>query len=294
VETAIEIPADVVVIGQGWRMPPGPGEHREGIPEPGRPAGSPYVGVTNTSLDLRDKGRNRHCGRFTMQGIGETETKYLRVNCKCWDCRHCGPRKAKRYRHAIAKAAEMYGLFRFVTLTLDPKIMPHDKWGEEMSSVKYIKACWARLRAAMRKRFGEAPKYISVMEFQKETQQPHLHVIIDRYIEQAWLKRAWTQAGGGEHVDIRGVSMRAVSHYLTKYLTKELLCSAPKRSRRVTVSKGIVLNDPPKKTHHWIILAQNIMSIFVQWYKGAVDNPEWDSDLVLWSFEIKKPVAPAF
>jgi hypothetical protein len=75
----------------------------------------------------------------------------------------------------------------------------------------------------MKKRFNEAPKFISVMEFQKSTGMPHLHIIIDRYIEQAWIKRAWMEAGGGEHVDIRGVSMRAVSHYLTKYLTKELM-----------------------------------------------------------------------
>jgi hypothetical protein len=71
------------------------------------------------------------------------------------------------------------------------------------------------------------------------TGMPHLHIIIDRYIEQSWLKRAWMEAGGGEHVDIRGVSMRAVSHYLKKYLTKELLCSAPKRSRGVTVSRAL-------------------------------------------------------
>jgi hypothetical protein len=137
----------------------------------------------------------------------------------------------------------------------------------------------------MRKRFKVAPKFISVMEFQKSTGMPHLHVIIDRYIEQAWLKRAWMEAGGGEHVDIRGVSMRAVSHYLTKYLTKELLCSAPKRSRRVTVSRGITLNEKPEKTHTWSLLHSTIYSAFFG-FMGVVDKADWDSDSVLWSFSV--------
>ncbi len=244
-----------------------------------------FVPVTNTSLDTSGLHRSRHCGRFTMQGVNLQETKYLRVNCKCWDCRHCGPRKAKQYRRSIARAAEAYRLFRFVTLTLDPKIPCVDSKGEETSPVRYIKMVWARLRTALKKRFKQAPKFISVMEFQKNTGMPHLHIIIDRYIEQAWMKRAWMEAGGGEHVDIRGVSMRAVSHYLTKYLTKELLCSAPKRSRRVTVSRGITLNEKPAKTHTWSLIWR---SIYVMWngFGGIVDKADWDADLVLWSFSI--------
>jgi hypothetical protein len=251
----------------------------------GTVAGDGYVSVWNSGGDALGLHRNRHCGRFTMEGISQTERKYLRVNCKCWDCRHCGPRKAKQYRHSIARAAQAHGLYRFVTLTLDPKNPCVDKWGEELSPVRYIKACWARLRTAMRKRFKVAPKFISVMEFQKSTGMPHLHVIIDRYIEQAWLKRAWMEAGGGEHVDIRGVSMRAVSHYLTKYLTKELLCSAPKRSRRVTASRGITLNEKPEKKHTWALLYSSIYSVFAG-FMGVVDEAKWDTDSVLLSFSV--------
>jgi hypothetical protein len=137
----------------------------------------------------------------------------------------------------------------------------------------------------MKKRFKEAPKFISVMEFQKSTGMPHLHIIIDRFIEQAWIKRAWMEAGGGEHVDIRGISMRAVSHYLTKYLTKELLCSAPKRSRRVTVSRGITLNEKPEQTHTWALQRKNIFAIWAR-FRGIVDKAEWDIDCVLCSFSV--------
>jgi hypothetical protein len=47
--------------------------------------------------------------------------------------------------------------------------------------------------------------------------------------------------GGGRIVDIRLVDMHRISRYLSKYLTKELLLSAPKRSRRVTVSRGYAI-----------------------------------------------------
>ncbi len=244
-----------------------------------------FVTVTNTGLDEVGLHRNRHCGRFTIEGTNEKERRFQRVNCKCWDCRHCGPRKAKRYRRAIARAAEAHGLYRFLTLTLDPKVPCIDSRGEEISPVRCIKMCWARLRTAMKKCFKEAPKFISVMEFQKSTGMPHLHIIIDRYIEQAWIKGTWMEAGGGEHVDIRGVSMRAVSHYLTKYLTKELLCSAPKRSRRVTVSRGITLNEKPEKTHTWALRPRNIYAIWAG-FRGIVDNPKWDADCVLYSFSV--------
>ena len=43
--------------------------------------------------------------------------------------------------------------------------------------------------------------------------------------------------------------MRAMlSRYLSKYLTKELLLSAPLRSRRVTTSQGIKLSEQDAKT----------------------------------------------
>jgi hypothetical protein len=70
----------------------------------------------------RELGRGRHCGRFTVRGQipNSSETRFHRVNCKCWACSYCGPRKAKRYKHAIRAIAEAQGLQRLLTLTLDP------------------------------------------------------------------------------------------------------------------------------------------------------------------------------
>src|SRR5215471_10400277 len=86
-------------------------------------------------------GRNRNCGRFTLQGTSLLggQVLYHRLNCKCWDCRHCGPKKAGLYKHAIRRCAEELRLQRFLTLTLDPTKVK----GEP---VRYLRHSFNKLR----------------------------------------------------------------------------------------------------------------------------------------------------
>jgi hypothetical protein len=91
---------------------------------------------------------------------------------------------------------------------------------------------------------------------------PHLHILVDRYMKQQDVKEDWQAVGGGQHVDIRLVDLHRVSRYLSKYLTKELLMSAPSRCRRVTVSRGICLNSKRPPEHKWQRLKTDINAIF--------------------------------
>jgi hypothetical protein len=252
-----------------------------------------YLPITNTSADLRLHARGRHCGRYTMEGVAYDgrDKRFARVNCKCWDCQYCGPRKAKRYKVVIGKEAERLHLSRLLTLTLDPKKTP------VRGAVKEIKAVWARFRAQLRKRYGVAPNYICVMEFQHETKMPHLHVLIDRYIEWSWACRVWEQAGGGAHVDIRAgkkgasgfVDCHRIAHYLSKYLTKELMMSAPKRSRRVTTSKAVSLNARAATAalYAWGMMREQIFTMFIRNSKRAAELA-WGSDSILQSFSVPR------
>jgi len=224
----------------------------DGVPGGGEAA-------VTSSLDLVKTNRNRptkrkpYCGRFTLEGrsLAGQETQYQRLNCKSWGCAHCAPNRARRYKHAIRKIAEELELQRFLTLTLDPRKIEGDP-------VVYLRKTFNKLRTYLRRKCGCAPKYIAVLEFH-ENGKPHLHILIDRYIEQAWLSSAWDAVGGGRMVDIRFVDLHRVSHYLSKYLTLDLLLSAPKGVRRVTCSRGIVLLEKSRNGQSWTLLRANII-----------------------------------
>jgi hypothetical protein len=121
----------------------------------------------------------------------------------------------------------------------------------------------------LRRRYGQAPKFIAVLELQKSG-NPHLHVLIDRFIEQAWLSSAWVAVGGGRIVDIRWVRIRSVSRYLAKYLTEELFFSAPRRSRRITCSRSITLFPVTPPKHAWTFLKKQIDIIFALMKTSAI------------------------
>jgi hypothetical protein len=151
--------------------------------------------------------------------------------------------------------AEAKGLNRFLTLTLDPKLI-----GSE-DPVVYINKTFAKWRTYVKRRFRVSITYIRVLEFQKNG-NPHFHILVDRFIPQAWVKQSWKAVGGGEFVDIRFVDLHRISHYLSKYLTKELLLSAPKRSRRVTVSRGLGLIEKSKTNETWRLVRVSIWVLF--------------------------------
>jgi hypothetical protein len=227
-------------------------------------------------------GRNSYCGLFTLVGqslVGQ-ETQYQRLNCKCWNCRYCGPRRARRYKHAIRATAEQLKLQRFVTLTLDPGKVQGDP-------VVYLRNTFNKLRTYLRRKFGAAPKYIAVLEFHQNG-NPHLHILIDRFIEQAWLSAAWNAVGGGRIVDIRFVDLHRASRYLSKYLTVDLFLSAPRGVRRVTCSRGIVLLERSAKTHAWVVLRTTIFYLYSRLFRVMV-RLQYDEESILASFAVRSP-----
>jgi hypothetical protein len=240
-----------------------------------------------SSLDPIKSNRNKHpnrhryCGCFTLVGQSLTgdETQYQRLNCKTWTCKYCGRKKAKRYKHAIRSVAEELKLQRFLTLTLDPARIKGD-------SVVYLRETFNKLRTYLRRKFDCAPKYLAVLEFHKNG-QPHLHVLIDRFIEQAWLSAAWSAVGGGRMVDIGFVDLHRVSRYLAKYLTADLFLSAPKGVRRVTCSRGIVLLEKRSKTHTWTLLKASIFYLYSRLFVVAV-RLQYDDEEILESFVVNK------
>jgi hypothetical protein len=261
---------------------PKTGRESEGGALSGSAAAVPSSLVPVRSNRNRPTKRKPYCGRLTLAGQSLTgkETQYHRLNCKTWGCSHCGPRKARRYKHSIRRVAEDLRLQRFLTLTLDPEKIEGDP-------VVYLRETFNKLRTYLRRKYGCAPKYIAVLEFH-DNGKPHLHILVDRYIEQAWLSTAWEAVGGGRIVDIRFVDLHRASHYLAKYLTVDLLLSAPKGVRRITCSRGIVLLQKSSNGQSWKLLRANITYLYSRLFLLAVQL-RYDDDGLLLSFVASNP-----
>jgi hypothetical protein len=222
-------------------------------------------------------GRRKFCGLWVMKSDAlDGRVRIVRVNCKCWDCSYCGPRKAKRYKRAIRRTAEEHRLARFLTLTVDPA-----KIGDD-NVVRFINKTFAKWRVSLKRNFGVTPKYIRILEFQQNG-NPHFHILIDRYVPHSWIVQSWSAVGGGRIINIKYVDIHRVSRYLSKYLTKELLLSAPKRSRRVTTSRSLHLMEKKNPGRRWILFK---ISIF-WWYArlgDAAQDVHLDEEGILESF----------
>ncbi len=205
-------------------------------------------------VDTHDKrGRKKGCGAWTVRGTSfQAKTqKFIRLNCKCWECRYCGPRRVRRSKRAIAEWAKRLRLNRFVTLTLDPKKLS----GED--STKYLNRTFAKLRTLLHRKYGKGLSYIRVLEYQRNG-TAHFHLLLNRFIDIDWLRAKWEAVGGGWNVWIKMVQIRRVAAYVSKYLSKDLLMSAPKGSRRVSTSRDIHLFEKPKGDAVWTLVRASI------------------------------------
>jgi hypothetical protein len=267
-----------------------------------KPVSQITYGVAAAPFGALPNGRKRLCGAWTLLGARCVQTlcnpkarKFVRLLCKCWACSLCGPRKAGKYRAQILRAVSRGRLTRMVTLTVDVHKMAT---GEDLrtfiehfeahraiqtacrcstctrvqvNSIAHIRGCWSKLRVYLHRRYGRAPKYIAILEFQKVTGLAHLHIVIDRYMEQAWVKQAWQAVGGGQHVDIRQIDAHRAAAYLSKYLSKDMFLSAPSGMRRVTTSRSIRLDEKKPSEYHWQVIKAQIDRCFVAFRESATD-----------------------
>ena len=203
------------------------------------------------------------------------------VRCKCWTCPTCAPRKANRYRKAIGELAEAHRLNKLLTLTLSTEKLN----GED--STRYINRIFCNLRIYLKRKLGRSPKYIRILEYQKNS-NAHLHILLGDYVPQEWLSEAWSSLGGGHIVDIRRVTMHRVSHYLSKYLTKQMIINAPKRTRRVTTSRGLTLNPKIASELSWSLVSVPIGRLH-QFYWKEASNVQTDAEGNVTGFDLTFP-----
>jgi hypothetical protein len=149
-----------------------------------------------------------------------------------------------------------------------------------------------KFRVSLLRKFGCSVTYIAILEFH-QSGIPHLHVLIDRFVVQRWISESWSALGGGKIVDIRSVDVHRISHYLAKYLTKELLMSAPLRSRRVTTSRSIHLIEKSATDTTWVVDERSIFHLFSIFERFAQDaQVDCDGFLVSFVLPLGKDTPP--
>ena len=189
------------------------------------------------ATDADDAGRYdcRHTYQNMEMEAEDGETAAFR--CDSWDCYCCAHRMRMNLIEELDRLVEERPeLRRFLTLTLDPETAPADQ-GEQH---QYLTERFNALRTELNDRYNGL-SYVWVRE-EGEGDNPHLHLIVDRYLPQGELSTISKRVGLGEVVDIRRVSARNMARYLTKYLTKGSMASLPKGARRYGSSSDIDLN----------------------------------------------------
>ena len=213
-----------------------------------------------------------------MEDQGHAYLRYARLGCKRWTCPRCGVRKAKRLRKAIIGTAIDKNLNRFLTLTLDPKTCTPEE------STTYIRQCWNKFRTYLKRKHGISISFITILKFQKNG-HAHLHILVDRFINQSWISSAWQGVGGGRIVFITQVDLHRVAGYLSKYLTKDLLTNGFKaRQRRYTTSRDITL-FVKNSNGIWKLIKKPIEKLF-NGINSKITNIGLDKDRVIEWFEM--------
>ena len=111
-------------------------------------------------------------------------------------------------------------------------------------------------------------------------------MLLDRFIEQPWIKEAWQAVGGGKIVDIRLVDMHRIASYMSKYLTKGvLLASFKARQRRYSTSRDIALVPKGESSGQWAVIKAPLEFLFAL-TKGILVEASVDWDGVLQHFEL--------
>jgi hypothetical protein len=157
--------------------------------------------------------------------------------CNSWDCYCCAHRMRSNLVEELDRLIDdRPELRRLLTLTLDPATAPDDQDEQH----RYLTERFNALRTELRDRY-DGLSYVWIRE-EGDSGNPHLHLLIDRYIPQNDLSQMASRVGLGHIVDIRRVNARNAARYLTKYLTKGALHDLPEGVRRYGSSADIALN----------------------------------------------------
>lgn len=216
------------------------------------------------------KVRRQFCGLHSLggrlDGPGGPTYRVARLRCKSWSCPQCAEKRARRLKKAIIAQATAHGLDRFLTLTMDPsKGTAAESWPE-------IKIVWKKFQTYMTRKLGKGVKFLWVIEAQKNG-YAHLHILLNQYVSQAWIKQAWDCLGGGRIVHIERANVYRTGLYLAKYLTKGFDGGLKAGQRRYGSSRSVNLGwAPGEKKGVWVLSKTPLETLYQRVKAGLVSE----------------------
>ncbi len=146
---------------------------------------------------------------------------FLRMICNSWRCPTCAPIKARSVGELIRGVIILNGMKYFITLTLDPKVIPEKYRGRTQ---KYITYLFNTLRTNISRmvKGKDIFKYVWVIEFQKNG-NAHIHMAINTRLDITKVREIWTRIGGGVQMRVEPIQdLISMSGYLSKYILKSV------------------------------------------------------------------------
>lgn len=201
--------------------------------------------------------------------------------CSSNYCPACRIKLLLKIRKALFRSLKGKS-WRLVTLTFTPQHL------DKVTLLKAVATSFRRLSIRLRKKFPGV-QYVRTLEIHKSG-NPHLHMIIDRYVPIAWLQLNWNKCGGGI-ADIRrphrkdGQKKPCTYKQAARYLTEEIEKAVQDphrlgvdlwkaRIRTITVSKTLSLK-PEKSRWHFVERGMTPDAVQVA-YESQVWRAKWD------------------
>jgi len=185
-------------------------------------------------------------GNYLNRATGEL----VAARCNKWDCRTCGPRRARRF---VARVLRTPRFSYFVTLTAPP----HSPY-LDAAIVRSFNASWRSWKRWLKRSVGVG--HCSwVLERGEKTGHLHRHALIETGRRFSYLaaRAALVRCGLGSVCDFKRVPSRrakvAVGRYIGKYLAKQLGdCLWPRYTRRAQTS----IPDNRTSDPNWSFIAR--------------------------------------
>lgn len=192
-----------------------------------------------------------------------TKAELVRIPCNSWTCPACAVIKAIKAKYLIKEVAILNNLLYFLTLTLDPSLIPPEFLPEgDNLTHKYITHKFNVLLTNLRRKYKHI-KYVWVVEFQKNG-NAHLHILLDQRIDIDLVRTIWTRIGGGHIMRIEKVqSLTGIANYLSNYIVKSINDNNANHSlhyfeRRYSISQSCIR---PQKSLEPLITNQSSLDV---------------------------------